>query len=332
MKFRTIYFLNHLSCYLNSLADSLSQLGHRVYCQPTWNLQEIEAGIRHLKPDILITVGYDKPMIEAALERIPDLCNAYRIVHVYWATEDRIHFDKISRKMVERLQPDVVWTIHPACVAEYRQLGIDAAYFNFAFNPARFPAKQGAREEIYDISMIGNAHLDTRTYRYESLRHLLFPLVRTSTMTNIWGSGWHDNKELLVAEYGTVIPLNWIHGSIPYLYTSGVYRQSRIVLGIQNAEDQITQRTFEILGTGAFMIASRTRELEQLLEDGKDAVLSSSPEETMALFHFYKKRESARLRIGSHARAKVLDAQTYKHRIDNVWPQIEQHLELIGRH
>jgi spore maturation protein CgeB len=317
---------------MNSLADALTQLGHLVYCQPTWHMDEIKAGFRHLVPDILITVGYDKPMYEASLDFIPELCRTHRTLHVYWATEDRIHFDRISRPLVQRLKPDVVWTIHPACVDEYRQIGIEAASFNFAFNPVRFPAKEGLKEEIYEIAMIGNAHLDTRTYRYESLRHLLFPLVRTSTKTNIWGSGWTANESLLIREYGMSIPRNWLNGPVPYLYTSGLYRQSGMVLGIQNDEDQITQRTFEILGTGAFMIASRTRELERLLVDGEDLVLSGSPEETLELVRYYRDRPHERLRIGNNARAKVLAAHTYKHRIESVWAQIEQLLGNLGRH
>lgn len=326
MKPLTVYFLNHLSSYLNSLADSLSQMGHRVCCQPSWNMKDIEAGIRYFKPDLLITVGVDVPMSAANLENIPELCRKHRILHIYWATEDRIHYDRISRPMVQRLQPDIVWSIHPACVPLYRKSGIDAAYFNFAFNPERFPMKQGAAGEMYEVTLIGNTHLDTRTYRYESLRQLLFPLIRSGVRTDIWGGGWHENADLLRREFGASIPRGWLHGHLPYLHTAGLYRQSRIVLGVQNAEDQVSQRTFEILGTGAFMIASRTAELERLFEDGKDLVLSSGPEETLERARYYKDRDSERATIGLRARSKVLNGHTFRHRLESVWTQVEDHL------
>lgn len=327
MEPRTVFFLNHLSCYLNSLADSLSQAGHRVCYQTSWDMNEVEAGIRHFQPDLLITVGFDKPMHEAPLERIPEICRKHRIVHIYWATEDRIHFDKISRPMVNRLQPDIVWTIHPACVAMYRGIGVDAAYFNFAFNPRKFPMKLGTGDEKYDVSMIGNAHLETRTYRYESLRQLLFPLIGSGTRVHVWGGGWKENADLLLREFGGTIPPAWITGPVPYLHTPRIYRQSRVVLGIQNAEDQVTQRTFEILGTGAFMIANRTGEMERLFEHGKELAMSSGPEETLELIRFYRNRERDRLDIGRRAHRKVMNLHTYRHRLENVWEQVEERLK-----
>jgi spore maturation protein CgeB len=331
LKPRTVFFLNHLSCYLNSLADSLSQMGHRVCYQTSWNFAEIEAGLRHFRPELLLTVGYDKAMHEAPLERVPELCEKYRIAHVYWATEDRIHFELISRPMVNRLKPDLVWTIHPACVPMYNRIGLAAAYFNFAFNPRRFPMKHGKIEETYDVVLIGHAHLETRTYRYESLRQLLYPLIRSGLRTDVWGGGWNENAELLLREYGAVIPPEWLHGPVPYLRTAELYRQSRIVLGVQNAEDQVTQRTFEILGTGAFMIASRTPELETLFEHGQELVLSSGPEETLELVRHYRDRAGDRAKIGARARAKVLDLHTYRRRLRDVWALTEPHIEAKGR-
>jgi len=318
----TIFFLNHLSSYLNSLADALSQMGHRICYQTSWKFNEIEEGIRFFKPDILITVGIDRPMFDPSLDVIPELCKKYRMLHIYWATEDKIHFDAISVPFIKRVKPDVIWTLHPDCIEKYNAMGLKADYFNFAFNPSVFPAKLGSTEEIYDITFIGTTHLETRTLRYESLRILLYPLIKSGIPVQVWGLGWKENEALLEREFGASVPDSCLQGYASYKYTALLYRQSRIVLGVQNAEDQVSQRTFEILGTGAFMIATRTQELERLFRDGEELVLSSSPEETVELVRYYLKNDEERQRIGRNARAAVLANHTFKHRLDEVWPKV----------
>lgn len=327
MEARRIFFLNHLSCYINSLGDALSQHGHKLFYQSSWNRREIEAAIAYFRPEILITVGYDKPMAEFPLEVIPDWCEKYGMLQVYWATEDKIHFERLSQKAVRRLKPDLVWTIHPDCVTLYRDMGIASEYLNFAFNPRLFPEKPGAGTERYDIAFVGTTHLETKTYRYDSLKELLFPLVASPENVHVWGGNWKENASLLKQEFGMALPVSCIHGFLPYKRTAGIYHDSKIMLGVQNARDQVTQRTFEILGCGAFMIASRTEELERLFQHEKEIVFTSGPDETLELARHYLKHPEKRTAIGRRARAKVLSRHTFSGELRRVWPGVEQYIK-----
>ncbi|WP_187273967.1 glycosyltransferase [Paenibacillus sp. N3.4] len=326
MKRLRIFFLNHLSCYINSLADALCQLGHSIYYQTSWEMREIEAGISYFKPDLLITVGIDKPMFHPSLDVIPDLCHKYGLLHIYWATEDKIHFDGISVPFVRRVKPDIVWTIHPECVKKYQNMEIGSAYLNFAFNPRMFSPKSENPAEIYDVSFIGTTHLETRTFRYDSLKQLLFPLIQAEVEVGVWGNNWLESKDFLEIEFGASIPPHRFHGYISYKNTSDIYHKTKIMLGVQNAVDQVSQRTFEILGTGAFMIASRTEELERLFEDKKEIVLTSSQEETLELVSYYLKRPEERMLIGRQAREKVLSNHTFSMHLQNILPAIDKPL------
>lgn len=325
-----IFFLNHLSNYLNSLADALCQMGHQMYYQSSWNMKEIEAGIRFFRPEFLVTVGYDKPMAEASVDRIRELCKQYKLYHIYWATEDKIHFETISLSWVRRMRPDMVWTIHPDCVHMYRKLGIASEYMNFAFNPRVFPPKPDLSEEKFDISFVGTTHLETRTYRYDSLRQLLFPLIQSGIRTDVWGHNWSTSKHFLEQKFGLSVPSQWHHGYLPYKHTAHVYHQSKIMLGVQNARDQVTQRTFEIMGAGAFMIASRTEELLRLFKDKEEIVLSSHPEETLELVDYYLQHPEERRSIGKNARTKVMSEHTFSHRLKQVWPATLEHFKTSG--
>lgn len=327
MEPRRIFFLNHLSCYINSLGDALSQLGHKLYYQTSWELREIEAAIAYFRPEILITVGYDKPMVEFPLETVPEWCRKYGMLQIYWATEDKIHFERLSQKAVQRLQPDLVWTIHPDCVSLYGGMGMASEFLNFACNPRLFPEKPDTAAERYDIAFVGTTHLETRTYRYDSLKQLLFPLVASGEDVHVWGSNWAKDAALLEREFGMALPPSCIHGFLPYKRTAGVYHGSKIMLGVQNAEDQVTQRTFEILGCGAFMIASRTEELERLFEHEREIVFSSGPDETLELARHYLKHPEERTAIGRRARAKVMSRHTFSPELIRIWPGVEQFIK-----
>ena len=320
MKTFKIFILDHRSYCINSIGDSLAQLGHQVSFQSSWHDEEIEAGIAYFRPDILLTVGFNRRLFRY-LERIPVLCKKYRLFHIYWATEDLINHLDWSLTFIQRGKPDLVWTIHPACIAKYEKLGVPAAYLNFAFNPRIFPAKTKRDKEIYDLTFVGSTHIFKETYRIESLKQLLFPLLQQKKKVDIWGIGWKKEAAKIKSIFGCTVPSEWVHGFLPYKKTANVYRSSKIVLGVQNAVDQLTQRTFEILGSGTFMITNRTKALEELFTDQTELVFTNSPEETLDLINYFLPRPELRLKIGQNARKKILQDHTYKQRLQKVWPQ-----------
>ncbi len=318
-----IVFISELSNYLYSFGDALEQQGHELHYQTSWDQDAITACVERLRPDMMITVGCREAGVQALPDYLPELCRKYRMLHLYWATEDKIHFERISLPAVRRMRPDLVLTIHPDCIASYRQHGFRAVYMNFALNPRMFPAKTDLTRERFDLSFVGTTHLETYTYRYDSLRQLVFPLIKAGKRIDVWGRNWQRYKDQIAQQFGTSIPPEWDHGHLSFEHTADIYHQSKIMLGVQNAEDQVTQRTFEILGTGAFMIASRTEELERLFEHGEELILSSSPEETLALVDYYLQRPDERMRIGRNARKKVLQQHTFAHRLAEVWPAVQ---------
>ncbi|QOY34215.1 CgeB family protein [Anaerobacillus isosaccharinicus] len=319
-----IFFLDHRSCYLNSLGDSLAQMGHKIFYQSSWVPEEIEKGIAFFKPDILLTVGWDLPLTYPFLDTLPALCEKYKLFHVYWATEDMIHYDKWSAPFVKRIKPDLVWTIHSACVKKYEDQGIRADYLNFAFNPRLFRAKTSADEERYNVALVGSAHLTHKTYRYNSIQDLIIPLIRENEKVHIWGGHWDKESSFMKREFGECVPKNWLEGYLPYKETGSIYRAAKIVLGLQNAKDQVSQRTFEILGTGGFMIANRTKALSSMFEDRKEIALSSSPEETMSLIRHYLDKPEERLEIGTAAKKKVLKEYYFHKHLLRVHPKLDR--------
>lgn len=327
MKTYKIFFLDHRSIYLNSLVDALGQMGNEIYYQSSWHFPEIEAGIAYFKPDILLTVGCDIPLRNPALEIVPSLCEKYGLFHIYWATEDKIHHDDWSLPFVHKIKPDLVWTIHPECVASYQAACIPAAYVNFAFNPRMMAPPVSEQDKQYMISLIATTHFKKKTYRYESFEQLVVPLIHNQIQVDIWGFGWDQDRAFIQGQFGITIPQQWIHGYLPYKESMKVYQQSKIVIALQNALDQVSQRTFEILGSGAFMLTNATPAITAMFEHGVDLVMSHSPEETVELVKYYLDHPKQRQDIGQSARNKVLAQHTYFHRLQTVWEQLESSIE-----
>lgn len=316
---KRIFFLDHRSIYLNSLGDTLSQMGNPVFYQSSWNMREIEAGIRYFKPEILLTVGCDEPLTSPSLNRLPKIAEKHRLFHIYWATEDCLFHEGWSLPFVEKMKPNMVWTIDPRCVKSYERRGIPAATLNFGFNPRLFSAKPEGAVERYEVSLVGTTHLHAPTYRMESLKNLLVPLINQGIDVHIWGYGWQEDPESVKRHLGITIPKDLLHGYLPYKETASVYHQSKIVLGVQNAVDQVSQRTFEILGSGGLMLASRTEAVKRLFREGEEVLLTSSAEETLRLVRQYLPRREERLAIGRRGRQAVLREHTYAHRLLQVW-------------
>lgn len=321
-----IFFLDHRSIYLNSLGDALSQLGYPLFYQSSWDMREVEAGIRYFKPDILLTVGCDAPLTSPSLNRLPGLVQEYRLFHIYWATEDALFHEEWSLPFVKRIKPHMVWTIDARCVKSYEVHGFAAVPLNFALNPRFFTAKPEDVTEKYEVSLIGTTHLHAPTYRMKSLKVLLVPLLQQGIPVHIWGYGWQEDPESVKKHVGITIPSHLLHGYLPYKETARIYHESKIVLGVQNAEDQVSQRTFEIVGSGGLMLANRTKSLQELFQDGEEVLLSASVEETVRFVLAYLDRREVRQAIGRRGREKILKEHTYRHRLAAIWPKVLQEM------
>lgn len=83
------------------------------------------------------------------------------------------------------------------------------------------------------------------------------------------------------------IPKDWIHGPMHYLETCKVYNSADIIIGLQNYQELITQRTYEILGSGGFLLTLDTLGVRGLFKPGKDLITVSSPKETLQAIQYF---------------------------------------------
>ncbi|CUB56263.1 Spore protein YkvP [Bacillus subtilis] len=285
--------------WINGLPNGFIDLGHEVKVSGPLTDKNCEKLITGFNPDLIISMGWGPEKdTRYKQEHLYKLVKKSKSPHVYWATEDPTHTLTFTLPFLKRVQPDFVFTICPSRVEEYKHMGIQAAHMDFGFHPKiNFPCKTDPHFQ-YNLGIVANAYPDKliqypNHFRHISLKTLIKPLVESHIKIDFWGRKWNQMKKHL----GYPIPLEWQHGYLHYTKTNKVYNSTKIIIGLQNHRTQLTQRTYEILGSGGFLLTQDTEEIRRLFTPGEDLIVSSSPKDTIDLIQYYSNNAVARNKI-----------------------------------
>jgi spore maturation protein CgeB len=311
-----ILFFAHSSKYTLGLPQGFRELNCPVFVLRDLNKKSIEEAVDNFRPDILITTGwayrrYKSKYIEELVKKVAK----YKIKHVYWATEDPRWIKECSFRCIDTFKPNTVLTIHPESVSKYQRLGIPAGHLDFGCNPEFNKNEPPSSKYAYDVALVGNGGREWKSYRRDSVQILLRPLVERGYNIAIWGKRWDRFNEKLM---GFKIPEHMLKGELPYEETNKVYNSAKIIIGLQNDQDMLTSRTFEVLGSGGFLLTVPTQSVNNLFKNNVHLTCSSSPEDTVNLVDYFLKDGAARQRIAQNGQAEVYLNHTYKERTKQI--------------
>ena len=316
---RILFFEDH-PIWKYGLPNGFKDLGHEVVTTGAEaSLQTNYQIIKNYKPHLIFTIGWtpsnDSKQIRAFIRKIT---HELEIPHIYWATEDLTYTLQYSLPYVKATEPDFIFTVSNERVPFYQAQGFKAAHLDFGYHPAvNFPTKADKRM-LSTLAVVANGYsnrLDEypNHFRHKSLDILIKPLLKAGYRIDFWGWGWDKMKDLL--EYD--IPKQWLHGYLDYSKANAVYSSADIVLGLQNYTTQLTMRTYEILGSGAFLLTVDTPAVKEFFTPGIDLVVSSSPEETLRQVNYYLKNPQKRDVIKKQGHSTV-NKFSYKNRARHI--------------
>jgi spore maturation protein CgeB len=206
-------------------------------------------------------------------------------------------------------------TIHPDSVNKYRELGLPAGHLDFGCNPEFNKYEPPSSKYDYDVALVGHGGKAWKSYRKDSVQILLKPLVERGYNLAIWGKRWdHFNEELM----GFKIPKHMLKGKLPYEETNKVYNSAKIIIGLQNDQTMLTSRTFEVLGSGGFLLTVPTRAVNNYFTNNVHLVCSYSPEHTVELVDYFLKNDETRKAIARNGQSMVYANHTYKERAGQI--------------
>ncbi|MEL7568425.1 MAG: glycosyltransferase [Dehalobacterium sp.] len=311
-----ILFFARSSKYTLGLPQGFRELDCPVFVLGDLSKKSLEKAVDHFRPDLLITTGWALSRYkEEHIDRLVKKIARYKIKHLYWATEDPRWTKECSFRCIKALNPDGVLTIHPDSISKYLRLGIPAGHLDFGCNPEFNKYEPPTGKYAYDVALVGNGGKEWKSYRKDSVKILLKPLVERGYNIAIWGRRWDRfNEEFM----GFKIPKHMIKGELAYEETNKVYNSAKIIIGLQNDKGMLTSRTFEVLGSGGFLLTVPTQAVNNLFENNVHLACSSSPEDTVNLVNYFLKDEEARQEIAQNGQWEVCSKHTYKERAGQI--------------
>jgi hypothetical protein len=175
-----------------------------------------------------------------------------------------------------------------------------------------------------DVALVANfSNATMESWRLQSLRILLEPVLRENLSLKIWGKGWERGKNLLPFS----VPNHVIGGPIPYHRVPYVYASAKIVLGIQNHHEVLTRRTWECIGTGGLLITNHIPAVLRHFKPHQHLLTSRRPEETRALVRNLLKNQPLRDRIAANGQKYVHQNHRYAHRVREMEEKVSELLQ-----
>jgi spore maturation protein CgeB len=316
--------------FIRSLGEALESLGHAVSYLREFEEAELEEAIRHFQPDMVVDMGWDvwhqKYAEEGTLPVIKSVLERYGLFHVYFAEEDWLHFDRWSKRYVAATAPNFVLTRSHGCIPKYREMGIDAAYFDVGCNPEFHKAYPSRPEYECDVALIANGNFNWGEIRYKSVHDLVIPLIDEGFDTKIWGDHWTN---LSIFYPGKTLPDEMVRGKIDFNETPHVYSSAKICLSVQTSRDQLSNRTLDIMACGGFLLTSDTEAVRSKLLPGFNCEVTGSPAETVEKINYYLQNDTARREIAENGRRCAIERFTYQKQLMEVWPEVEREFTLF---
>lgn len=274
----------------------------------------LERELAEFRPDFVLTMGWSTFPTDERLAVIREAVDRHRIPLIYWATEDPCWHERWSVPYVRKVQPDLVLTICAEYVDRYRQLGLRAACLPFGYNHELCRPTAPQPDFACDIAVVANFYTwdFDKLNRKRSLQELVVPLLKGGYDVKIWGNNWDR-----APGFGLPSAEGKWHSYLSHRDAPAVYNSAKIVIGLQNEFDfrtNITMRTCEVMGSGGFLLASRTKAVEELFRNGEHLVTSGSPLETLMQVNYYLLCPQAREKIAQAGLAAVREKHTYAHR------------------
>lgn len=310
---RRILFLETHPMWIYGLPKGFQKLGHEVKTCATD--QRAVKVIKQFKPELIIAIGWTPANSTPRKQRlISKLVQVSGAPFVYWSTEDPGYTEIFSLPLIRRTQPDFVFSIHRPTVRRFTKRGLQAAHLDFGSDPDTHRRQKASRRYQGTAALVANAYPKLYRekpghYRFKSLRKLVNPFLDRKSKINLYGRDWGKMKRMFNSE----IPTRNIHGYLPYREAVKVYNSVDFVIGPQNAQDRLTQRTYEILASGGLLITDDTPEVRKRFKPGRDLLVSSSEAETRKLIKEYRHDPIKRENIRQNA-VRAAAKHSYKNR------------------
>lgn len=293
--------------YINSF--NKRRHGKEYYYHPKVPTSTIEQLFAQQRPDLVLVIGFSFPYISQA--DLLKLKQQYGFQLLLWDTDSVLQLDDI-RKLKFYLQDELPRYDHvyfsSRCMQEFfARHGIEqSSFLPFAATARQKPQPE---EKTYDLCFVGDPDM-----------RRLFCLEKLSAHNLIvYGKRWERYLPIASPQLASKIVTENIYGD----KLTELTRSSRIVLNItkplsNSLETGITDRIFEVMACGTFILSDHCAELESIFKIGDELVSFDSSEDMQQKVSYYLHHPELREQVCQKAWDAIQAQHLWQHRVQAI--------------
>ncbi|MDX6665103.1 MAG: spore maturation protein CgeB [Solirubrobacteraceae bacterium] len=235
-----------------------------------------------------------------------------------WFADDHWRFDGFSRHYAHTLTWSV--TTDPDSLAKYRADGLGERVMLSQWACNRYAYDRTATALEHDVTFVGQPHGDRR----EVVAALATAGIDVRCFGNGWESGRVDHAEMVRIFGASRINLNLGNSSTPQptlrMRAGALARGRRI--DMRPRPPQIKGRTFEVPGSGGFLLADRVPHLDRYFDIGTEIAVFSSTGELIEQVRHWLAAPGERAAVAEAGYRRVRAEHTYDHRFAEIFARI----------
>jgi spore maturation protein CgeB len=231
-----------------------------------------------------------------------------------WFADDHWRFDRFSRHFA----PAFDWcvTTDRDSLPKYEAIGYDRAILSqWACN--RYAYDRIAERLDYDVTFIGQSYGE-RPATVERLR-------AEGIDVRCWGFGWPEGR-IEQDEMVRVFGASRINLNLSSAFSPPARLPIRVLRWIRRTKEerrsQIKGRTFEVPGSGGFLLTDHVAYLEDYLTPGEEIGIFESTDDLVAQVVWWLEHEEERARAAEAGYRRVREEHTYDHRFAEIFERI----------
>jgi spore maturation protein CgeB len=231
-----------------------------------------------------------------------------------WFADDHWRFDRFSRHFA----PAFDWcvTTDRDSLPKYEAIGYDRAILSqWACN--RYAYDRIAERLEYDVTFIGQSYGE-RPATVERLR-------AEGIDVRCWGFGWPEGR-IEQDEMVRVFGASRINLNLSSAFSPPARLPIRVLRRIRRTKEerksQIKGRTFEVPGSGGFLLTDHVAYLEDYLTPGEEIGIFESTDDLVAQVVWWLEHEDERARAAEAGYRRVREEHTYDHRFAEIFERI----------
>jgi spore maturation protein CgeB len=260
--------------------------------------------------DLVFLFMLDEEIDIGAIERI----GASGVPTLSWFADDHWRFDGFTR----RYAPALTWSVttdHES-IPKYAEIGVENVVLSqWACN--RYAYDRGDGELRHDVTFVGQPHGDRREV-VEAVRAAGFDV-------RCWGNGWEagrlDHDGMVDVFRSSRINLNLSNSFVPKpslrMRLGALARGQTIDRSPRRS--QIKGRTFEVPGSGGFLLTERVPHLEEYFEIGTEIAAYSNTDDLVEQVRHWLSHPDERAAVAEAGYRRVRAEHTYDHRFAEIF-------------